>query len=91
MVRVTKPDMKIFVGESIAGNAILEQVSRINTEIGIDGIILTKLDCDAKGGNTLSLLGELEIPILYFGTGEGYGDLMPYDPYFILDNIVPNT
>ena len=91
MTRVTKPDMKIFVGESIAGNAILEQVSRINAEIGIDGIILTKLDCDAKGGNTLSLLGELEIPILYFGTGEGYGDLMPYDPYFILDNIVPNT
>jgi fused signal recognition particle receptor len=91
MVRVTKPDMKIFVGESIAGNAILEQVSRINAEIGIDGIILTKLDCDAKGGNTLSILGELEIPILYFGTGEGYGDIMPYDPYFILDNIVPNT
>lgn len=58
--------------------------------IKLDGIILTKLDADAKGGNTLSILSETEIPVLYFGVGEGYGDLIPYDPNFIIDSMLPN-
>jgi len=48
IVRVAKPDLKIFVGESIAGNALLEQVKEFNEAIGLNGIILTKLDCDDK-------------------------------------------
>ena len=91
MVRVTKPNLKIFVGESITGNSLLSQVSEFNAAVGLDGVILTKLDCDAKGGNTLSILGETEVPVLYFGTGEGYSDLMAYDPEFIVGNIVPNN
>ena len=90
MARVTSPNLKIFVGESIAGNALLDQVSEFNKAINLDGIILTKLDCDAKGGNTLTILSETSIPVLYFGTGEKYSDLMPYDPNFILDSIMPN-
>ena len=91
IARVTKPDMKIFIGESIAGNSLLDQVKALNEAVSIDGIILTKLDCDAKGGNTISLLSELSIPILFFGIGEKYNDLMPYDPDFIIDNILPNN
>ena len=87
--RVTKPDMKIFIGESIAGNSLLDQVKALNEAVKIDGIILTKLDCDAKGGNTISLLSELDIPILFFGTGEHYNDLMPYSAEFIIDNVMP--
>ncbi len=90
MNRVAKPNLKLFVGESITGNSLLEQVKEFNNAIGIDGIILTKLDCDAKGGNTLSILSETSIPILYFGTGEGYNDLIRYDPNFIINNIFPN-
>ncbi len=91
IARVTKPDLKIFIGESIAGNSLLDQVKALNEAVSIDGIILTKLDCDAKGGNTISLLSELSIPILFFGIGEKYNDLMPYDPDFIIDNILPNN
>ncbi len=90
MVRVARPDMKIFIGESITGNALLEQVSQFNEAIGLDGVILTKLDADAKGGNTLSILSGASVPILYFGVGEKYEDLVPYDPNFIINNIVPN-
>lgn len=90
MVRVAKPDIKIFIGESITGNSLLEQVGQFNTAIGLDGVILTKLDTDAKGGNTLTILSETKVPILYFGIGEKYDDLMPYDPNFIIGNIVPN-
>ena len=89
--RVTNPDLKIFIGESISGNALLEQVKAIDAAVKLDGIILTKLDVDAKGGNTLSILSDTTIPILYFGTGEKYSDLMPYDPQFIVDNILPDN
>jgi len=88
IVRVVKPDLKIFVGESIAGNALLEQVREFDKAIGLNGIILTKLDCDAKGGNTLSILSETDIPIIYFGTGEGYEKLVKYNPNEIIENIV---
>ncbi len=91
MARVTAPDMKIFIGESISGNALLDQVKAINEAVSLDGIILTKLDVDSKGGNTLSILSDTTIPILYFGTGEKYTDIMPYDPQFIVDNILPNN
>jgi fused signal recognition particle receptor len=89
MVRVNKPDVSIFIGEGIAGNALLEQVKQFNEAAKLDGVILTKLDVDAKGGNTLSILSDTNVPVLYFGMGEKYTDLMPYDPKFVVDNIIP--
>lgn len=90
MVRVTAPDMKIFIGESTTGSAITDQVREFNNAIKLDGIVLTKLDCDAKGGNTISILGSSPVPILYFGLGEKYTDLMRYSPDFIIGNIIPS-
>ncbi len=87
MVRVAKPDLKIFVGEGIAGNALLEQVRQFNEDTGLDGVILTKLDCDAKGGNTLSVLSETSVPVLFFGIGEGYDDIIVYKPSIVISNI----
>jgi fused signal recognition particle receptor len=89
IVRVTKPDMKIFVGEAISGNSLINQVKAFDEAIKIDGIILTKLDCDAKGGNTISILSETKIPILFFGTGEKYTQLISYDPELIIESIIP--
>ncbi len=89
MVRVNKPDLCVFVGEGIAGNSLLEQVKQFDQAAKLDGVILTKLDVDAKGGNTLSILSDTTVPILYFGMGEKYTDLVLYDPKFVVDNIVP--
>ncbi len=89
--RVTKPDLRIFIGESISGNALLDQVREFGKAIGVDGVILTKLDVDAKGGNTLSILSDTETPILFFGVGEKYTDLMPYRPDFVVNNILPEN
>jgi fused signal recognition particle receptor len=86
--RVIKPDIKIYVGESIAGNAIIEQVSAFNREIGIDAVILTKLDCDPKGGTMLSISKATGIPIIYVGTGQGYDQLEKFDPASIVGRIV---
>ena len=46
--------------------------------IGIDGIIITKLDGTAKGGSILSIADELKMPIFYIGTGEQPADLIPF-------------
>ncbi|MDE1869532.1 MAG: signal recognition particle-docking protein FtsY [Candidatus Micrarchaeota archaeon] len=91
MVRVTAPDLKIFIGESTTGSAIMDQVREFDNAIKLDGIILTKLDCDAKGGNTISILGSSPVPILYFGLGEKYTDMMRYSPEFIIGNIIPTA
>lgn len=88
IVRIAKPDLKIFVGEGIAGNTLLNQVREFKDAVGLDGVILTKLDCDAKGGNTLSVLSETSVPVLYFGIGERYSDLKKYEPEFIINNII---
>ena len=77
--RVISPDLKIYIGESIGGHALMEQVRAFHEAIGIDGAILTKLDCDAKGGTALSLTHATGVPILYLGTGQGYEDLEKFD------------
>jgi len=88
MTRVIKPDLKIYIGESIAGQAILEQISAFNREIGIDAVILTKLDCDPKGGTMLSINRVTGIPIIYVGIGQAYDDLEKFDAEGIAGRIV---
>ncbi|MGC8924104.1 MAG: signal recognition particle-docking protein FtsY [Candidatus Micrarchaeia archaeon] len=86
--RVIKPDIKMFVGEAIAGNSLYQQVDTYNKSIGIDGIILTKADCDSKGGVAISIFRETGVPILYLGTGQGYNDLEQFNPKMITSRIV---
>lgn len=70
--RVSNPDTKIFIGESITGNDSIEQVKSFDWAIGIDGIILTKADVDERGGTALSVGYVTKKPILYLGTGQEY-------------------
>lgn len=88
IVRVSKPDIILFVGESTAGSALINQISEFNKFIKIDGIILTKLDCDAKGGNAISIAHEVGIPIIFLGIGEMYDAIVPYSPEFIVNSVV---
>jgi fused signal recognition particle receptor len=91
IVRVAKPDITIFVGESTSGNQIAEQINGFNKFVKIDGIILTKLDVDAKGGGAISISHTTGIPVLFFGMGEGYDALVAYNPRIILDAILPEN
>ncbi|VVB58788.1 Signal recognition particle receptor FtsY [Candidatus Anstonella stagnisolia] len=88
MNRVAKPALKIYIGESIGGNAVIDQIKAFNTAIGIDGVILTKLDCDAKGGTALSITYTTKIPIVFFGVGQKYGDLLAYSPHELAQQIL---
>lgn len=87
MNRVLRPHLKIFVGEAIAGNALVEQVRRFNEAIGLDGVILTKLDCDAKGGGAFSIACETKLPIIFVGVGQDYVDLKKFDAEWVVDKV----
>lgn len=87
IVKVAKPDLVIFVGDALAGNAIIEQARQFNEAVKIDGVILTKLDADARGGAALSIAHAIGAPILFVGVGQGYEDLMPFDEKWMLEKI----
>jgi fused signal recognition particle receptor len=77
--RVNKPDMKIFLGESITGNDATEQANAFEETIGLTGIILSKADVDEKGGTAISVSHITKKPILFLGTGQEYKDLEVFD------------
>lgn len=87
VVRVCKPDIKIFVGESITGNDCIEQAKEFDKAVGIDAIILAKADVDEKGGAAISVTYVLQRPILYLGTGQSYDDLKEFDPKLIIESL----
>ncbi len=86
--RVAKPDITIFVGESIAGNDVVQQITDYNSAIGIDGIILTKVDVDEKGGAIVSAVQAVEKPVLFLGVGQEYKDLKEFRPDEFVDRIL---
>ena len=87
IIRVAKPDLKIFVGESITGNDCVEQAKTFNEAVGIDGIILAKADIDEKGGAAVSVSYVTKKPILYLGTGQKYSDLQEFDSEIIIKGL----
>jgi len=85
--RVAKPDMVIFVGDALAGNDAVEQARKFNEVVGVDGIILTKVDADAKGGSALSIAYTIGKPLLFIGVGQGYDDQIPFEPDWMIERI----
>ena len=87
IIKVVKPDLKIFIGESITGNDCVEQVKEFNQAINIDSVILSKADVDEKGGAAISISYVSGKPILYFGIGQKYDDLEKFSKERIISNI----
>jgi fused signal recognition particle receptor len=72
------PHRKMLILDGTQGSSSINQAKVFNKLIGIDGIIITKLDGTAKGGSVLSIAHELQMPIYYIGTGEQPDDLIPF-------------
>ena len=88
IVRVVKPDIKIFVGDSLAGNDTINQAREFFEYTNFDGAILTKIDADAKGGSAISIVHITSRPIVYLGIGQGYEDIIPFDAGRFIDSIL---
>ena len=88
IVRVVKPDIKMFVGDSLAGNDTINQAREFFEYTNFDGAILTKIDADAKGGSAISIVHITSRPIVYLGIGQGYEDIIPFDAGRFIDSIL---
>jgi fused signal recognition particle receptor len=85
--RVAKPDLVVFVGDSLAGSDAVEQAKRFDEAVGIDGVVLTKIDADAKGGAALSIAKAIGKPIIYVSLGQEYDQFRKFDPDWMVARI----
>ncbi|MEM2944037.1 MAG: signal recognition particle-docking protein FtsY [Methanomassiliicoccales archaeon] len=85
--RVVKPHLVIFVGDALAGNDAIEQASTFDREVGIDAVILTKIDADAKGGAALSIAHAVKKPIAFLSTGQGYDEIIKFESKWMVDRL----
>ncbi len=86
--RVSKPDLVIFVGDALTGNDAVDQAEGFEEAVGIDGVILTKIDADAKGGAAMSIAHAVNRPILFLSTGQGYDDLIPFKASWMVERLL---
>jgi fused signal recognition particle receptor len=87
IVRVTAPDFIIFVGDALTGNDAVEQARYFSQYVEFHASILTKIDADAKGGAAISIAHATKKPIIFWGTGQRYEDLIQFNPDFLLEKI----
>lgn len=85
--RVVNPQLTLFVGDALSGHDVIEQARLFDKALGIDGLVVTKMDADTKGGAALSLAFITKKPILFVGTGQRYGDLVPFDPDWMVQRL----
>ncbi len=85
--KVVNPDLKLFVGDSLAGNDTVSQAREFYNYTKFDGAILTKSDADARGGAAISIVKITSSPILYLGVGQEYKDLKPFDKNSFLESL----
>lgn len=89
IIRVTSPDFIILVVDALAGNDATAQAQNFNKEIPLNGIILSKMDADARGGALISVSYATDgVPVLFLGTGQKYDDLEPFNPEKFVDTIL---
>jgi fused signal recognition particle receptor len=87
IVRVVKPDVKLFIGDALAGNDTINQAREFFDYTNFDGAILTKVDADAKGGSAISIAHITSKPIIYIGMGQGYDDIIPFDSNKFIESL----
>ncbi len=87
IVRVMKPDLKVFVADALTGNDAVEQAKEFNEAVGIDAVIIAKMDT-AKGGCALSIAHTIQKPIIFMGIGQNYDDIREFDAEWFVDEMV---
>ncbi|MCS7249870.1 MAG: signal recognition particle-docking protein FtsY [candidate division WOR-3 bacterium] len=79
-IKNSEPEEIFLIIDATVGQNGIEQAKIFKEEIGVTGIIVTKLDGTAKGGILIPIAYELKLPICYVGCGENIDDLIPFSP-----------
>ncbi len=86
--RVMNPDLIVYVDEAVAGNDAVIRAEEFARTVGIDAVVLTKVDMDPRGGAALSVAHAVGRPLLFIGTGQGYDDIRPFNPDEIVGELL---
>jgi len=89
IVRVIEPDLKVLVVDALLGEDIINQCREFDSKVGVDAIIVTKVDAVDTPAAVLSVAVSANKPILYLGIGQSISDLMPYNPEKLLSILIP--
>src|SRR4051812_35746855 len=84
----TSPSDLLFVADAMTGQDAIKSAGEFNHQVGITGVVLTKLDGDARGGAALSVVSVVGVPIAFVGSGERLEDLELFHPDRIVGRIL---
>jgi signal recognition particle subunit SRP54 len=73
-----EPTDLLFVADAMTGQDAIRSAGEFNHRVGVSGVVLTKMDGDARGGASLSVVGVVGVPIAFVGIGERMQDLEPF-------------
>jgi signal recognition particle subunit SRP54 len=86
--KVAKPSEIFYVADSMTGQDAVKTATTFKEKIGIDGVILSKYDGDAKGGVALGLSSQVQVPLRFIGSGEKMQDLDVFIPERIVNRLM---
>ncbi len=83
-----QPTDQLFIADAMTGQDAIKSAGEFNRRIGVSGVVLTKMDGDARGGAALSVVGVVGVPVAFVGSGEGLQDLEPFHPDRVVSRVL---
>ena len=84
----TDPSDLLYVADAMTGQDAIKSAGEFNRRVGVTGVVLTKLDGDARGGAALSVVSVVGVPIAFVGSGERLEDLEPFHPERVVSRVL---
>ncbi len=78
----------LYVADAMTGQDAIKSAGEFNRRVGVSGVVLTKMDGDARGGAALSVVGVVGVPIAFVGSGERLQDLEPFHPDRVVSRVL---
>ena len=78
----------LYVADAMTGQDAIKSAGEFNRRVGVTGVVLTKLDGDARGGAALSVVSVVGVPIAFVGSGERLEDLEPFHPDRVVSRVL---
>src|SRR3954469_13987718 len=85
---VTEPSDLLYVADAMTGQDAIKSAGEFNARIGVSGVVLTKMDGDARGGARRSVVSVVGVPIAFVGSGERLEDLEPFHPDRVVSRVL---
>src|SRR5438477_4186905 len=84
----TAPTDLLFVADAMTGQEAIKSAGEFNARVGVTGVVLTKMDGDARGGAALSVVSVVGVPIAFAGSGETLEALEPFHPERVVSRVL---